>query len=273
METHQIGSLSSFIEFVNSIKPSSGNFGYMHWFRSECQSHSKTQLVPGIFREYISGPSSTVEFYKKENSITSLFQIEAYPHLTQHNLVDHIVGTQFLMQHYGAETRFLDWTENALISLFFAVENIKSDYDSNIWILDPFSLNSETRKTYSGLSVDEFVLYPSLKPIADVNNYFNNDMISVKDNTIRYPIAMKPFYIDDRMKNQNACFTLFGFEAKGLTEHPTSHKFLKKIVIPRKQFRMIKRELFKIGVSYDTIYPGLEGISKKCNYAFNEYFV
>jgi hypothetical protein len=29
----------------------------------------------------------------------------------------------FLMQHYGAATRLLDWTQGALLALYFAVNN------------------------------------------------------------------------------------------------------------------------------------------------------
>jgi len=42
----------------------------------------------------------------------------------------------FLMQHYGAPTRLLDWTDGALIALYFAVRHNTGDRDAAVWALD-----------------------------------------------------------------------------------------------------------------------------------------
>ena len=47
------------------------------------------------------------------------------------------------MQHYGVPTRLLDWTENAFIGLFFAVNDKQFDHiGSKLYILDGKMLNA-----------------------------------------------------------------------------------------------------------------------------------
>lgn len=52
----------------------------------------------------------------------------------------------FVMQHYRAPTRLLDWTDAALVALYFAVTpppgaNINQSSDAAVWALDAFWLN------------------------------------------------------------------------------------------------------------------------------------
>src|SRR5690606_27911304 len=222
-----------------------------------------------IYREYFIPPITVDNFKQKETNLVETFKNEAYQHLIKYQLRDHTLGVYFLMQHYGMHTRLLDWTENALISLFFAVENEHSAEDSIVWILDPYLLNKYTLKNLDILNEYEYSksIFTALDRNVRLETYFSDYTLTGKNELTTYPVAVKPFYIDDRLRNQSACFTLFGHEKDGLRKHPDKDLFLHKVIIPKNRLRMIKLELFRLGISYDSIYPGLEGISKKIMYA------
>ncbi len=57
------------------------------------------------------------------------------------------------MQHYGAPSRVLDWTENILMALYFAVWETDVDCDGAVWVLNAGRLNEITRVSESRRSV------------------------------------------------------------------------------------------------------------------------
>jgi hypothetical protein len=106
------------------------------WFRG----HSEVQgnLTPGIFRDeyqYIKPFREDVEF-----EIIHSFKRYA-PTLATNlpNQENHLTWL-FLMQHHGTPTRLLDWSESALIALYFAVYENPSK-DGELWAMYPDQLN------------------------------------------------------------------------------------------------------------------------------------
>jgi hypothetical protein len=127
-----------------------------------------------------------------------------------------------LMQHYGVPTRLLDWTEGALIALFFAVRRLDSVDVPCVWVVDPNWLNSVT----SGHDV-LYYTDPTYQEKVDkkVLRRYEDDT-----NLPDYPIAVLPPYIDNRIIAQKSVYTIHGKKEDGYLElcrHKKNPKIIK----------------------------------------------
>ncbi len=163
-------------------------------------------------------------------------------------------------QHYELPTRLLDWTESAIIALFFAVSPDKmNSKDAIVWALNPTALNAETPflKKYGYVPI-----FPSKQDenlVKELEDYYR----SPKSENIKYPIAIKTRKINPRIDAQRGVFVLFchNDDKKCLTKYENANKFLHKIVIPNRMALEIHRELTFIGITQYSIFPELNAIS------------
>jgi len=121
------------IEPDDSAIAGDSNFGL--WFRG--QGNAMDDLTPGMLRRHMTGVG---DGYIEEFSFCRHFQ-SLNPEATPRGASD--FERLVLMQHYSAPTRLLDWTENLLVALYFAVRNADKDgkADSALWVLNGRNLN------------------------------------------------------------------------------------------------------------------------------------
>jgi hypothetical protein len=106
------------------------------WFRG--QSRADWGLSAKLYREY--GNHRSIRDNYVEDEIREEFATRA-PNLSDTRFEGDSWDWYFLMRHFGAPTRLLDWSEGALIGLYFAVRDNPGYYDAAVWVLDPYELN------------------------------------------------------------------------------------------------------------------------------------
>jgi hypothetical protein len=167
----------------------------------------------------------------------------------------------FLMQHSGAPTRLLDWTEGALIALYFAVRAKNDETDAAVWALDPWWLN---KKVVGKAEVIPPGAGPGLLA-SDANRYKSwlPDRYEVTKLKSRLPAAVYPTHFSRRISSQQSCFTVHGTDPVGFDElqnDPSAR--IAKITIPSEAVRDMRSALSIAGIDELTIFPDLDGLGR-----------
>jgi hypothetical protein len=193
-----VSTLSEFIDraiATNDKYLKLGNATQHAWFRG--QANIDWPLVPKLYR--------TKEWEDREREIARDFRLFGRSHL-QH-VPDNDLEWLFVMQHYGAPTRLLDWTESYLAALFFAVEDTSSAADAGVWVLNPWKLNSQ-------------VLHLQSVPVATDPAFESYQLGDPSDITRKVeaimPAAIRPGRSTPRILAQRGAFTIHGSREAGL---------------------------------------------------------
>jgi len=104
------------------------------WFRG----HSKTisgPLLPGVQREPFWSARENIEFWAGQR-----FRLRAWSYAADLPKWDDYVSWLLRMQHHHVPTRLLDWTENVLVGLYFAVCEGEG-VDGELWCMNHSELN------------------------------------------------------------------------------------------------------------------------------------
>jgi len=294
-----IESVSEFIkEIINKTQRLSGvDSSEIFWFRGEGSESYKTPLIPASYRmlgETIIPTENDLfnsnDVRQIENNVHASFVRKAMPYIVSSGIENSAWNRYFLMQHYNIKTRLLDWTENALIALFFAIsENTQSNENAVVWILRPYRLNTFSVCQLLGVNKDyNFIPYgydksepsdlldeeQSINITELVRRYFYMEFEKGENDLgIYHPIAIYPTYLDQRMNSQKSCFTIFGNKINGLLSNKNDQDiFLDKVIIPSASKARILNELRILGIDYTSVNPDLDGLGKSINQQFESAY-
>jgi len=231
-------------EFIAAVEAIVFHWGMQmpFWFRGHADS--SWELVPKLFR-----------FERPDETALRIdFERVGVELLNGRTPSDHWEW-YFLAQHYGVPTRLLDWTEGALLALYFALRERKAWPDqgtnASVWMLDPKWLNRR-----SGLK-------PFLaRPTSEVSEWLPLDPADKVDASS--PLAIVPPYVARRLAVQRSQFVLFGTERRALSDlHTDPNNRLAKFEIFGPATDFILGELLLLGISETTLFPDLEGLARE----------
>ncbi|HIF9328510.1 TPA: FRG domain-containing protein [Photobacterium damselae] len=175
-----------------------------------------------------------------ESYLIREFRKFSYPYLKDEpqNDFDWLVHAQ----HHGLPTRLLDWSENPLKALFFAVENREHDHlDGALHLCTPKQIAPSTRDIHQGKGTQFFFSSYINDRISAQEGAFSLPYLNVEDDDFSYSLD-----IDTS--------SLLGYE---------------KVLVPKESKPQLRHELNKLGINHRTIYPGLDGISKMLKEGFS----
>lgn len=241
-------------------------------YRLHCCKYGETTIENSLYLSFVD-----------EKSIIKEFRNEARHFLTGTN-IDNFIHWAEYAQHYGVPTRFLDWTSNPLVALFFACNGSETE-DGVVWCLHQ---NNYLRLTHNPENNEAWA---SLNGTTIYDLY--EDMLRGKKN-LPYPIIYVPNYIDSRMSAQSSYFLLWGNDKRpldkivgkeyyidykenkdGIVSYGSDQekKILMKLIIKSPMKQTLLRSLDMLGISKKTLFPGLDGLGDyiKWKYQFNEH--
>jgi len=255
IEVHRPTSLPRYMELVQSLQRKAG---HSLWFRGNGRDQFK--LVPTLYRHPIIKTEG--ELRKLERELMTRFRQRSIPYHSRDLRDDW--DALFFMQHYGLPTRLLDWTENPLVGLHFALmfsrpTSSRSSASAVVWVLDPFAWNRAALRHVSyrdgPLTTDDENLkgYVPALPASTAMSEF--------------PVALYGAHNSSRIVAQQGAFTIFGANRKPMEKLVKSNDFppsaLSCIVVNHTRISSMRNSLLSQGITETVVFPDLDGLARE----------
>jgi hypothetical protein len=254
------------------------------WFRGEDAKHKSSTLQPKLYRHLSQGlqvvPNNIL---KDEYDLHSEF-IRCGAQLYGDGKVNKW-DWYYLMQHHGAPTRLLDWSDSALMALHFAVKSDQQDRnDGYVYVVDRFQLASniselpEKQKTkvaweeYRQQCKNRDEPWPhDWDEVYLPGNHMNSPPDEDEGPLPKPELPLAPLVVEfkqftRRVAAQRSRFTVHGREKNWLTNWASEKQsHIWRISIPSPQLKAIRIQLRDAGVTESVIFPDLDGLGRELN--------
>ena len=223
---------------------------------------------------------SEVGIYNHEKeAIRDLMSIHPSEFKDDQTMFDRLVR----MQHFDLPTRLLDVTYNPLVALYFATGEYRKDNVDQAGKVQAFFLPEDRRKYFDSdrvscianlsnltqfekscindafdLSKGEFHANEGIKRLVwFVQLEKPNFQPRINPFDLKLPVYVKPKMSNRRIIAQSGAFIIFGTQKPSLQPDDPDLKIF-RIVIPADKKRLIRSELFRLGIDASTLFPEID---------------
>ncbi|OCH22526.1 FRG domain-containing protein [Aliivibrio fischeri] len=248
--------VNSISEYVSHIETLSGIQDY--WFRGV--SEEAFAPLPGLYWRNVS---------EDEGSLEHDFLVSYKAYVTHDNYTPWDIFT--LMQHHGLPTRLLDWSESALVGLFFALTtNPDSEKARIVWVMKPHQLNSSNfveAAIYCPAEMASTQIFRGVEESVYLNAYLPPNLTPEEHLYLpEKPIAINATRGHKRVSSQKGCFTVHGSEKKPINEYFNDEDAFYKVEINinsnEHRLNMIE-SLAGLGIDEEFIYQDLDSLCRR----------
>ncbi len=245
--TYEIGSIQDVVEVGTGVRQC--------WFRGHAECFDT--LLPTIFRDpYHFAGRPNIEFWAGER-----FRLRARAFTDTVPTWDDHVSWLLLMQHYGVPTKLLDWTENVLVALYFAVKD-PCDKPGEIWCMRPSVLN--WHGDWNICSPDD----PPIRYLAAKSFLEEKELPGLMatvglEKIPSTPLAFIPPFDFPRMRAQLSRFTIHpSRDATSLIEFLLrKEENLVRYMVPAQLKTKLRVDLNSLGISHEMLYHNLDSLA------------
>jgi hypothetical protein len=278
VDLERVGSLDQFVETATAHARKwqktwdrRTESSWLPWFRGEENSDWPTALKPKLYRT----KHKLKEVLRQEQDLRLEFKRRGSQLAGEGKPSDHW-ERYFLMEHYGGPTRLLDWSDGALVALYFALGPVKSTHDAAVYMLDPWWLNNLVYRELP-IAKEDRPVGTAMPDWDEAKPYLSEDEFENEYIGPKFPMAIDPSHVARRFAAQRSRFTIFGRGVDGLTrvcgKVQERDRRLCRIPINRSAVDTMRRDLATCGISESTIFPDLEGLGRELNAIFQELWV
>jgi hypothetical protein len=233
---------------------------YSNWaFRGERKA--QWPLYSAISRYFRSFRVDPRAWSEQEQRILRIFKRKAHQYLNQPPAHDDDFQWLALMQHHGAPTRLLDFTWSPYVAAFFALE--RATTAAAVWALDPAGIGG---REVSRKARRRSLTSPRMDPriAGNFGRYFLRG-----DRPIVW--VGEPDMMNRRLIAQSGTFAVPGVLDRPMEEilsgYPDGANRMAKFILPAGHVRETGlRELYRMNITYATLFPDLDGLGRSLGY-------